>query len=61
MLDKVDLVLVMTVNPGFGGQAFLPSQLAKIERIRAMIGTRDIRIQVDGGIVPETAGAAYYM
>ena len=57
VLDKVDLVLVMTVNPGFGGQSFLPAQLAKIERIRAMIGTRDIYLEVDGGVSPETAGA----
>ena len=57
VLDKVDLVLVMTVNPGFGGQAFLPAQLAKMERVRAMIGGRDIRLEVDGGISPETAGA----
>ena len=55
VLDRVDLVLVMTVNPGFGGQAFLPSQLAKIQALRRMIGGRDIRIQVDGGITPETA------
>ncbi len=57
VLDKVDLVLVMTVNPGFGGQSFLPAQLAKIERVRAMIGKRDIRLEVDGGVSPETAGA----
>jgi ribulose-phosphate 3-epimerase len=57
VLDKIDLVLVMTVNPGFGGQAFLPAQLAKMERIRAMIGERDIRLEVDGGVSPETAGA----
>ena len=55
VLDRLDLILVMTVNPGFGGQAFLPSQLAKIRRLRAMIGDRPIRIQVDGGITPETA------
>ena len=55
VLDKVDLILVMTVNPGFGGQSFLPSQLDKIRRLRTMIGRRDIRLQVDGGINPETA------
>ena len=55
VLDKIDLVLVMTVNPGFGGQKFLESQLPKIRRIRAMIGGRAIRIEVDGGITPETA------
>jgi ribulose-phosphate 3-epimerase len=50
VLDKVDLVLVMTVNPGFGGQSFIPSQLEKIRRIRRMIGTRPIHLEVDGGI-----------
>ncbi len=55
VLDKVDLVLVMTVNPGFGGQAFLPAQLEKIRRVRAMIGHRPIRLQVDGGIDARTA------
>ena len=57
VLDTVDLILVMTVNPGFGGQSFLDSQLEKISRIRSMIGDRDIRIEVDGGISPTTAGA----
>jgi len=55
VLDKVDLVLVMTVNPGFGGQAFLPSQLDKIRAIRKAIGARPVHIEVDGGINPETA------
>jgi ribulose-phosphate 3-epimerase len=55
VLDKLDLILVMTVNPGFGGQAFLDSQLAKIRRIRAMIGPRPIHLEVDGGIKPGTA------
>jgi ribulose-phosphate 3-epimerase len=55
VLDKVDLILVMTVNPGFGGQAFLPSQLEKIRRLKAMIGHRPIRLEVDGGITAETA------
>lgn len=55
VLDEVDLVLVMTVNPGFGGQAFIPATLAKIETVRAMIGERPIRLQVDGGINPDTA------
>jgi ribulose-phosphate 3-epimerase len=50
VLDKIDLVLVMTVNPGFGGQAFLPTQLDKIRSIRRMIGTRPIHLEVDGGI-----------
>jgi ribulose-phosphate 3-epimerase len=55
VLDKVDLILVMTVNPGFGGQAFIPSQLHKIRAIRQMIGSRPIDLEVDGGINAETA------
>jgi len=55
VLDKVDLILAMTVNPGFGGQAFIPEVLDKIKRIKAMIGDRDIRLEVDGGVTPETA------
>jgi ribulose-phosphate 3-epimerase len=55
VMHTVDLVLVMSVNPGFGGQAFLPSVLPKIERIRAMIGNHPIRLEVDGGIQAETA------
>lgn len=55
VLDTVDLLLVMTVNPGFGGQSFLTSQLEKIRRLRAMIGDRPIRLEVDGGVSPETA------
>jgi ribulose-phosphate 3-epimerase len=51
----LDLILVMTVNPGFGGQSFIESQIAKIRRIRAMIGERPIRLEVDGGINIETA------
>ena len=54
MLDKVDLVLVMTVNPGFGGQTFIPAQLDKISSIRKMIGARPIHLEVDGGINAET-------
>jgi ribulose-phosphate 3-epimerase len=50
VLDKVDLILVMTVNPGFGGQAFIPAQLDKIGAIRKMIGSRPINLEVDGGI-----------
>ena len=56
VLDLVDTVLVMTVNPGFGGQAFISSMLEKIRRIKAMIGGRPIRIEVDGGIGANTAG-----
>ncbi len=55
VLDMVDLVLCMTVNPGFGGQAFIAPVCDKIRRIRAMVGDRDIRIEVDGGVTPETA------
>jgi ribulose-phosphate 3-epimerase len=55
VLDLVDLVLVMSVNPGFGGQTFIPGAIEKIERIRAMTAGRDIHIEVDGGITAETA------
>jgi ribulose-phosphate 3-epimerase len=55
VLESCDLVLAMTVNPGFGGQSFLPSQLAKIRALRAMIGERPIWLQVDGGVTSETA------
>ncbi|GMO31832.1 MULTISPECIES: ribulose-phosphate 3-epimerase [Bradyrhizobium] len=57
VLDRIDLVLVMTVNPGFGGQSFLESQLPKIERIKAMIGDRPIRLEVDGGVTRDNAAA----
>jgi ribulose-phosphate 3-epimerase len=57
VLDRLDLVLVMTVNPGFGGQSFLESQLKKIGRIRSMIGDRPIRLEVDGGITRDNAAA----
>ncbi len=50
VLDKLDLILVMTVNPGFGGQDFIPAQLDKIRAIRRMIGKRPIHLEVDGGI-----------
>ncbi|WP_207478739.1 ribulose-phosphate 3-epimerase [Arenibaculum pallidiluteum] len=56
VLDRVDLILVMTVNPGFGGQSFIGPQVEKIRRIRTMIGRRPILIEVDGGVSPETAG-----
>ncbi len=55
VLDRLDLVLVMSVNPGFGGQAFIPAMVDKIARIKAMIGARPIDIEVDGGVTPETA------
>ena len=55
VLDRLDLVLVMSVNPGFGGQAFIPAIVEKVRRIKAMIGNRPINIEVDGGVTPETA------
>jgi ribulose-phosphate 3-epimerase len=55
VLDRVDLVLVMSVNPGFGGQSFIPTVVDKIARIRDMLGGRDVEIEVDGGITRETA------
>ncbi|NRB21082.1 MAG: ribulose-phosphate 3-epimerase [Rhodobacteraceae bacterium] len=54
-LDMVDLICVMTVNPGFGGQKFIHSQIAKVKQLRAMIGDRPIHIQIDGGVDPITA------
>jgi len=55
LLDMVDLICVMTVNPGFGGQKFIHSQIDKVRALRAMIGDRPIHIEIDGGITPETA------
>jgi ribulose-phosphate 3-epimerase len=55
VIDLVDLILVMSVNPGFGGQAFIPDAVEKIRRLRALVGGRPIDIEVDGGITPETA------
>ena len=55
VLDRLDMILLMTVNPGFGGQAFIPSVIDKVARVKEMIGDRDIDIQVDGGIDPKTA------
>jgi ribulose-phosphate 3-epimerase len=55
VIDLVDLILVMSVNPGFGGQAFIPSAADKIRNLRAMVGGRPIDIEVDGGITAETA------
>ncbi|MFL6826881.1 MAG: ribulose-phosphate 3-epimerase, partial [Bradyrhizobium sp.] len=53
VIDMIDLVLVMSVNPGFGGQAFIPMALGKISDLRAMTAGRPIDIQVDGGVAPE--------
>ena len=60
VIDDLDLVLVMSVNPGFGGQKFISSQLRKIESVRAMIDRsgRDIHLEVDGGVDPATAPKA---
>ncbi len=55
VLDMLDLICVMTVNPGFGGQKFIASQVEKVAALRAMIGARPIHIEIDGGITPETA------
>src|ERR1700726_2838062 len=55
LIDLVDLILVMSVNPGFGGQAFIPAAIEKVARLRAMAGARPIDIEVDGGITAETA------
>ena len=55
VLDRLDLVLLMTVNPGFGGQAFIPAVVEKVARIKAMIGDRPIDIEIDGGVTPQTA------
>lgn len=55
VLDRLDLVLLMTVNPGFGGQAFIPSVVEKVKRVKAMIGDRPIDIEIDGGVTSETA------
>ena len=55
VLDRLDLILLMTVNPGFGGQAFIPSVVEKVRRVKAMIGNRPIDIEIDGGVTPETA------
>ena len=58
LLDDLDLVLLMTVNPGFGGQSFIASVVEKIARVRAMIGERPIALEIDGGATPETAPLA---
>jgi ribulose-phosphate 3-epimerase len=55
VLDRLDLILLMTVNPGFGGQSFIPSVVEKIKRVKAMVGSRPIDIEIDGGVTPETA------
>ena len=59
VIDRLDLILIMTVNPGFGGQSFIRATLEKIRQAKALAGGRDIDIEVDGGITVETAGDAY--
>jgi ribulose-phosphate 3-epimerase len=55
VLDRLDLILLMTVNPGFGGQAFIPAVVDKVKRVKALVGKRPIHIEIDGGVTPETA------
>jgi ribulose-phosphate 3-epimerase len=55
VIDLVDLILIMSVNPGFGGQAFIPAALDKVRETRALVGARPIDIEIDGGITPENA------
>ncbi|MBN16421.1 MAG: ribulose-phosphate 3-epimerase [Pelagibacterium sp.] len=57
VIDKLDLILIMSVNPGFGGQAFIPEAIAKVEQAKSLIGDRPIDIEVDGGVDPTNAGA----
>ncbi len=54
-LDRIDLILLMSVNPGFGGQSFIPSAIEKIRRVKTLVGSRPIDIEIDGGVTPETA------
>ena len=56
VIDMVDLILVMSVNPGFGGQAFIPAALDKLREVRTLVGARPIDIEVDGGVGPDVAG-----
>jgi ribulose-phosphate 3-epimerase len=58
VIDRVDLILVMTVNPGFGGQSFIPAMAEKIRQVKALVAGRDIDIEVDGGITKDTAPIA---
>jgi ribulose-phosphate 3-epimerase len=55
VIDRVDLILLMTVNPGFGGQSFIAPVLDKVRAVKALVGSRPIDIEVDGGVTPETA------
>jgi ribulose-phosphate 3-epimerase len=58
VLDVADLILVMSVNPGFGGQAFIPEVLPKVRSLRTMIRDRPVKLEIDGGITPDTASEA---
>ncbi|WP_118133063.1 ribulose-phosphate 3-epimerase [Oceanicella sp. SM1341] len=55
VLDDIDLICVMTVNPGFGGQSFIEAQVEKVRRLRTLVGDRPVHIEIDGGVTPETA------
>ena len=57
VIDRLDLILIMSVNPGFGGQAFIPEAVAKVGQAKALIGDRSIEIEVDGGVDPSNSGA----
>ena len=59
VVDQLDLILIMTVNPGYGGQSFIPSMLEKIRQAKALIGGRDIDLEVDGGVTARNAGDVY--
>lgn len=59
VIDRLDLILIMTVNPGFGGQTFIPAMLDKIRAAKALVAGRNIDIEVDGGVTAENAGAIY--
>jgi ribulose-phosphate 3-epimerase len=59
VIDRLDLILIMTVNPGFGGQTFIPAMLDKIRAAKAIVGGRDIDIEVDGGVTTDNAGTIY--
>ena len=56
LVDRVDLVLLMTVNPGFGGQAFIPEVVDKVKKVRALLGDRPVNVEIDGGVTADNAG-----
>ncbi len=55
VLDRIDLICVMTVNPGFGGQKFIEAMVPKVRALRSMVGDRPVHIEIDGGVTPDTA------